>query len=148
MAPGHFDQRRECVLADGVARGGAYAIDQTGRRAVQLGAVVGRAQADAEGILVLAQPPFVGQLGQVQLQVGVGRGGAGDGLATLVPADASALYARNVLDFLKLVLDKEGKEGVDIDAGNELVERIKPLDRKSTRLNSSHNSPSRMPSSA
>ena len=30
-------------------------------------------------------------------------------LATLVPADASALYARNLLDFLKLVLDKDGR---------------------------------------
>lgn len=29
-------------------------------------------------------------------------------LAALVAADASALYARNVLDFLKLVIDKEG----------------------------------------
>ena len=29
-------------------------------------------------------------------------------LAALVPADASALYARNLLDFLKLVIDKEG----------------------------------------
>ena len=32
-------------------------------------------------------------------------------LATLVPADASALYARNVLDFLKLILDKEAPAG-------------------------------------
>jgi NAD(P) transhydrogenase subunit alpha len=30
-------------------------------------------------------------------------------LPALVAADASALYARNVLDFLKLVIDKEGK---------------------------------------
>lgn len=30
-------------------------------------------------------------------------------LAAMVAADASALYARNVLDFLKLLLDKEGK---------------------------------------
>lgn len=30
-------------------------------------------------------------------------------LAALVPADASALYARNVLDFLKLVIDSEGQ---------------------------------------
>ena len=30
-------------------------------------------------------------------------------LAALVPADASALYARNLLDFLKLVIDKEGQ---------------------------------------
>ncbi|MCO4862051.1 Re/Si-specific NAD(P)(+) transhydrogenase subunit alpha [Cupriavidus sp. WGlv3] len=29
-------------------------------------------------------------------------------LASMVAADASALYARNVLDFLKLILDKEG----------------------------------------
>ena len=29
-------------------------------------------------------------------------------LAALVPADASALYARNVLDFLKLIVDKDG----------------------------------------
>lgn len=29
-------------------------------------------------------------------------------LATLVAADASALYARNVLDFLKLIVDKDG----------------------------------------
>jgi NAD(P) transhydrogenase subunit alpha len=29
-------------------------------------------------------------------------------LATQVAADASSLYARNVLDFLKLVVDKEG----------------------------------------
>jgi NAD(P) transhydrogenase subunit alpha len=31
----------------------------------------------------------------------------------LVAADASALYARNVLDFLKLVIDKEGKFSVN-----------------------------------
>ncbi|AJG14361.1 Re/Si-specific NAD(P)(+) transhydrogenase subunit alpha [Pseudomonas aeruginosa] len=30
-------------------------------------------------------------------------------LPALVPADASALYARNLLDFLKLVLDKDGQ---------------------------------------
>ena len=30
-------------------------------------------------------------------------------LPALVAADASALYARNVLDFLKLIIDKEGK---------------------------------------
>jgi NAD(P) transhydrogenase subunit alpha len=34
-------------------------------------------------------------------------------LAALVAADASALYARNVLDFLKLVIDKEDKLVVD-----------------------------------
>jgi NAD(P) transhydrogenase subunit alpha len=34
-------------------------------------------------------------------------------LATLVAADASALYARNVLDFLKLIFDKEDKLVID-----------------------------------
>lgn len=36
-------------------------------------------------------------------------------LAALVAADASALYARNVLDFLKLVIDKEGNFHVPMD---------------------------------
>jgi NAD(P) transhydrogenase subunit alpha len=34
-------------------------------------------------------------------------------LATLVAADASALYARNVLDFLKLIIDKEDRLAID-----------------------------------
>jgi NAD(P) transhydrogenase subunit alpha len=36
-------------------------------------------------------------------------------LAALVAADASALYARNVLDFLKLVIDKEGRFILNLD---------------------------------
>ncbi|MFL6663967.1 MAG: Re/Si-specific NAD(P)(+) transhydrogenase subunit alpha [Rhizobacter sp.] len=36
-------------------------------------------------------------------------------LPALVAADASALYARNVLDFLKLVIDKEGNFQVPMD---------------------------------
>jgi H+-translocating NAD(P) transhydrogenase subunit alpha len=36
-------------------------------------------------------------------------------LASLVAADASALYARNVLDFLKLVVTKEGSFNVPMD---------------------------------
>ena len=36
-------------------------------------------------------------------------------LATLVPADASALYARNVLDFLKLIVNAEGALAVNRD---------------------------------
>jgi H+-translocating NAD(P) transhydrogenase subunit alpha len=36
-------------------------------------------------------------------------------LAALVAADASALYARNVLDFLKLILNKEGALHVDME---------------------------------
>jgi len=40
-------------------------------------------------------------------------------LAALVAADASSLYARNVLDFLKLVLPKEG--GFKIDLEDDIV---------------------------
>jgi NAD(P) transhydrogenase subunit alpha len=36
-------------------------------------------------------------------------------LAALVAADASALYARNVLDFLKLILTKEGALKIDLE---------------------------------
>ncbi|MCS6766780.1 MAG: Re/Si-specific NAD(P)(+) transhydrogenase subunit alpha [Candidatus Protistobacter heckmanni] len=36
-------------------------------------------------------------------------------LAGMVAADASALYARNLLDFLKLILDKEGKLVVNLE---------------------------------
>jgi H+-translocating NAD(P) transhydrogenase subunit alpha len=40
-------------------------------------------------------------------------------LATLVAADASALYARNVLDFLKLIVDKEAN--LTINRDDEIV---------------------------
>lgn len=36
-------------------------------------------------------------------------------LPALVPADASALYARNLLDFLKLVVDKDGHFHLDLE---------------------------------
>jgi NAD(P) transhydrogenase subunit alpha len=36
-------------------------------------------------------------------------------LAALVAADSSALYARNVLDFLKLIINKEGALHVDME---------------------------------
>jgi NAD(P) transhydrogenase subunit alpha len=36
-------------------------------------------------------------------------------LPALVAADASALYARNVLDFLKLVVDADGRLKVDLE---------------------------------
>jgi len=36
-------------------------------------------------------------------------------LATQVPADASALYSRNLLDFLKLVLDKDGQFHINLE---------------------------------
>jgi NAD(P) transhydrogenase subunit alpha len=40
-------------------------------------------------------------------------------LAAMLGADASALYARNVLDFLKLILPKEG--GLKIDLEDDIV---------------------------
>ncbi|MEG2961711.1 MAG: NAD(P)(+) transhydrogenase (Re/Si-specific) subunit alpha, partial [Janthinobacterium sp.] len=40
-------------------------------------------------------------------------------LATLVAADASALYARNVLDFLKLIIDKDDQ--LLIDREDEII---------------------------
>ncbi|MCX7273030.1 MAG: NAD(P) transhydrogenase subunit alpha [Burkholderiales bacterium] len=42
-------------------------------------------------------------------------------LAALVAADASALYARNLLDFLKLVFDKEDRFHIDLE--DEIVRR-------------------------
>ncbi|WP_271410014.1 Re/Si-specific NAD(P)(+) transhydrogenase subunit alpha [Pseudomonas sp. Q1-7] len=36
-------------------------------------------------------------------------------LAAMVPADASALYARNLLDFLKLVIDKDGQLTINLE---------------------------------
>ncbi|HEU4620592.1 MAG TPA: Re/Si-specific NAD(P)(+) transhydrogenase subunit alpha [Burkholderiaceae bacterium] len=49
----------------------------------------------------------VSELGKVVVKHGVHIVGIPN-LPATVPGDASALYARNVLDFLKLVLDKEG----------------------------------------
>jgi len=40
-------------------------------------------------------------------------------IAALVPTDASALYARNLLDFMKLVITKEG--GFTIPADDDIV---------------------------
>ena len=37
----------------------------------------------------------------------------------MVAADASALYARNVLDFLKLIITKEG--ALNIDLADDIV---------------------------
>ena len=36
-------------------------------------------------------------------------------LPALVAADASALYARNVLDFLKLIVNKDGALHIDLE---------------------------------
>ncbi|MES2819169.1 MAG: Re/Si-specific NAD(P)(+) transhydrogenase subunit alpha [Pseudomonadota bacterium] len=51
---------------------------------------------------------------QVVVQHGVTLVGYSN-LAALVPADASALYARNLLDFLKLVLDSEGRFHLNLE---------------------------------
>ncbi|MDE2430137.1 MAG: NAD(P)(+) transhydrogenase (Re/Si-specific) subunit alpha, partial [Burkholderiales bacterium] len=40
-------------------------------------------------------------------------------LATLVAADASALYARNILDFLKLIIDKDA--ALTINREDEII---------------------------
>ena len=40
-------------------------------------------------------------------------------IASLVAADASALYARNLLDFLKLIITKEG--ALNIDMADDIV---------------------------
>jgi NAD(P) transhydrogenase subunit alpha len=54
------------------------------------------------------------EAGKTVVKHGVTLGGETN-LAALVAADASALYARNVLDFLKLVLTKDGQFKVDME---------------------------------
>ena len=57
--------------------------------------------------------------GQAQsLNVDFGRGLAWV-LGALVAADSSSLYARNVLDFLKLILPKDG--GLKVDLEDDIV---------------------------
>jgi len=58
------------------------------------------------------------ELGQTVLKHGVSIIGEPN-LAALVAADASALYARNVLDFLKLIIDKDDR--LAIDRADEIV---------------------------
>ncbi|NVM79590.1 NAD(P) transhydrogenase subunit alpha [Duganella sp. SG902] len=58
------------------------------------------------------------ELGKTVVKHGVHIVGEPD-LATHVAADASALYARNVLDFLKLIIDKEEK--LVIDREDEII---------------------------
>jgi NAD(P) transhydrogenase subunit alpha len=54
------------------------------------------------------------ELGKTVTRYGVHIIGEPD-LATLVAADASALYARNVLDFLTLIIDKDGALAINRD---------------------------------
>lgn len=58
------------------------------------------------------------ELGKTVTKYGVHIIGQPD-LATLLAADASALYARNVLDFLKLIIDKDA--GLAINRDDEIV---------------------------
>lgn len=58
------------------------------------------------------------QAGQTVVRHGVTLVGETN-LPALVAADASALYARNVLDFLKLIINKEG--GLHVDMGDDIV---------------------------
>ncbi len=58
------------------------------------------------------------ELGQVVQKHGITLIGLGN-LPALVPHDASALYARNVLDFMKLLVDAEGR--LAIQADDEIV---------------------------
>jgi len=58
------------------------------------------------------------ELGKTVTKHGVHIVGEGN-LPAMVAADASALYARNVLDFLKLVIDAEG--GLKIDLEDDIV---------------------------
>jgi NAD(P) transhydrogenase subunit alpha len=58
------------------------------------------------------------EVGKTVVQHGVSIVGEPD-LACTVAADASALYARNVLDFLKLLTAKDGS--LSIDTGDEIV---------------------------
>src|SRR3546814_555477 len=70
-------------------------------------------------------------------------------LPSRLAADASALYARNLLNFVELMIDKEAK-ALRIDWDDDIIKdtcltrdgqlvhpALRP-DRKSTRLNSSH----------
>jgi NAD(P) transhydrogenase subunit alpha len=61
------------------------------------------------------------ELGQTVIKHGVTLIGEPN-LPALVAADASSLYARNVLDFLKLIIDKEGK--LVIDREDEIVRAV------------------------
>ncbi len=71
-------------------------------KAMKPGSVILDMAVDQGGNCPLSEP------GKTVIKHGVHIIGEGN-LAALVAADASALYARNVLDFLKLIVDAEGK---------------------------------------
>ncbi|MFJ3315873.1 Re/Si-specific NAD(P)(+) transhydrogenase subunit alpha [Herbaspirillum huttiense] len=71
-------------------------------KAMKPGSVILDMAVDQGGNCPLSEP------GKTVIKHGVHIIGEGN-LAALVAADASALYARNVLDFLKLIIDAEGR---------------------------------------
>ncbi|BAP89435.1 NAD(P)(+) transhydrogenase [Burkholderiales bacterium GJ-E10] len=71
-------------------------------RSMKPGSVVLDMAAEQGGNCALTEPGTTVVRHNVHI-IGLGN------LPALVPADSSALYARNLLDFLKLVLDKDGK---------------------------------------
>jgi NAD(P) transhydrogenase subunit alpha len=77
-------------------------------KSMKPGSVIVDIAAPAGGNCPLTEP------GQTVVKHGVTLVGETN-LPALVAADASALYARNVLDFLKLVLTKEGTLQVPMD---------------------------------
>jgi NAD(P) transhydrogenase subunit alpha len=75
-------------------------------KAMKPGSVILDMAVDQGGNCPLSEP------GKTVIKHGVHIIGEGN-LAALVAADASALYARNVLDFLKLIVDAEGALAVN-----------------------------------
>ena len=70
--------------------------------------------------------------------------------ASVVP-DGNAMWtalARSKVDLIVLDLMLPGEDGLSICRRLRGTKTVIPIDRKSTRLNSSHSSVSRMPSSA
>jgi len=84
-------------------------------KAMKPGSVILDMAVDQGGNCPLSEP------GKTVIKHGVHIIGEGN-LAALVAADASALYARNVLDFLKLIVDKDGK--LAIDREDEIVRAV------------------------
>lgn len=76
-------------------------------RSMKAGSVIVDLAAPQGGNCPLTEP------GQTVVKHGVTLVGETN-LAALVAADASALYARNVLDFLKLIITKEGALNIDL----------------------------------
>jgi len=75
-------------------------------RSMKAGSVIVDMAAEQGGNCALTQPGTTAVHNNVQI-IGMAN------LPAMVAADSSALYARNLLDFLKLVLDKEGKFAIN-----------------------------------